>query len=397
MKRNHTFALLAVMAMAALPLFAQISNSNSRITRDGGGWVEEVTGTIPAPGSLRVNTDTGSIEVQGGSQKDVTYTIRKRVNGGSEENARRDLAGFRIVAMKHGEVAAIEGVNDRHYGRLSVEFHIQVPRELQQVRASTEGGNLNLRNLSGRVTAQSGGGNITLAGLGGEVTANTGGGSIDVADVTNTLTVNTGGGNIKINGSKGKVSASTGGGWIALTGASDAVKLTTGGGNVKVQQCGSELHVTTGGGSIEVGEVSGNARMETGGGSIRLTSARGPVIANTGGGSIELYKLMQGARAETGAGPITAEFLGIGTDSTLQTSVGDVIVYLGPQAKVTVKAELDMANGHKIRSDFPDLKITTDGAEYGPTNYYAQGSLNGGGPVLRVRTMSGNIEFRRAR
>jgi hypothetical protein len=106
---------------------------------------------------------------------------------------------------------------------------------------------------------------------------------------------------------------------------------------------------------------------------------------------------MQGARAETAAGPITAEFLGVGSDSILQTSVGDVIVYLSPQAKVTVKAELDMANGHKIRSDFPDLKISNEGGNYGPTNIYAQGSLNGGGPVLSVRTMSGNIEFRHAR
>ena len=56
-----------------------------------------------------------------------------------------------------------------------------------------------------------------------------------------------------------------------------------------------------------------------------------------------------------------------------------------------------MANGHHIRSDFPDLKITTDGGNYGPKNYYAQGSLNGGGSVLKVHTMSGNIEFRRAK
>ena len=121
------------------------------------------------------------------------------------------------------------------------------------------------------------------------------------------------------------------------------------------------------------------------------------MIANTGGGSIELWKLMQGARAETGAGPITAEFLGMSTDSTLQTSVGDIIVYIGAQAKMTVKATLHMANGHQIRSDFPELKISSNGGEYGPKNFYAQGSLNGGGPVLKIRTMSSNIEFRRAK
>jgi hypothetical protein len=213
------------------------------------------------------------------------------------------------------------------------------------------------------------------------------------------LNLRTGGGSIRISAPGGKINkAATGGGNISVSNAVGALYLQTGGGSVDVKQCGSELQVSTGGGSIEVGDVNGMAVLDTGGGSIRLTSAKGAVKANTGGGSIELYKLLQGARAETGAGSITAEFLGMGTESSLQTSVGDVIVYLSPQVKVTVRASLSMANGHKIiATDFPGLKITQEGSEWGPRNYYAEGALNGGGPVLRVRTMSGNIEFRRAR
>jgi DUF4097 and DUF4098 domain-containing protein YvlB len=398
-KRTPKFALLAAtIVIAAVPVLAQTSNSSSRIFRDGNSWVEEITGSIPAPDSLRITTEMGSITVQGGTQKDAAYTIRKRVHSGTEEAARRDLAGFRVSAAKRGEAAIIEGNVERPAKRLSVDFQVQVPRDLQQVRTETEGGSLSLHNLSGRATAHSGGGSISLGDIGGEVTADTGGGSIEVADSTNMLSLRTGGGSIKITGSKGKVNASTGGGSISVGGASQAVTVSTGGGSVQVQQCGAELYISTGGGSIDVGNVSGKAKLITGGGSIKLTSASGPVVANTGGGAIELYKLMQGARAETGAGSITAEFLGsMGTDSTLQTSVGNVIVYIGPQAKLTVKAELDMANGHQIRSDFPDLKITTDGGNYGPKNYYAQGALNGGGAVLKVHTMSGNIEFRRAK
>jgi DUF4097 and DUF4098 domain-containing protein YvlB len=398
-KGTHKFALLAAMAIAALPVFAQNldHNANTRVYRDGGSWVEETTGTMTSPTGLRVNTEMGNISVQGGSQKDATYIIRKRVHSGSEESARRAFSGFHITAANRAGQLVIEGSTERHYGKTSVEYQFQVPRDLQQVRADTDGGNLSLHNLAGRVSAQSGGGTISLGDLAGMVTAATGGGSIDAANTTNTLNLNSGGGSIKITQAKGKVSASTGGGSISVTGASEGVNASTGGGSVQVQQCGSDLYASTGGGSINVGDVAGKAKLITGGGSIKLTSARGPVIANTGGGTIELYKLMQGARAETGAGPITAEFLGMSTDSTLETSVGDVIVYLGPQAKLTVKADLDMANGHQIRSEFPELKITSDGGDYGPRDYHAQGSLNGGGPMLRVRTMSGNIEFRRAR
>ena len=384
--------------IAALPVFAQNLNHNdAKVYREGSSWVEEITGTMTSPTSLRVNAEMGSITVQGGPQRDITYTIRKRMHSGSEASARRDFSGYRISAANRAGQLVLEGSTERHVARMSVDFQLQVPRDLQQVRVSTDGGSLSLHNLTGPVTAESGGGSISLGDLAGAVSAATGGGSIDASNTTNLLNLNTGGGSIKISGSKGRVNANTGGGSITLGGAAEGVNLSSGGGSVQVQQCGGELFVTTGGGSINVGDVSGKAKLQTGGGSIKLTSARGPVIATTGGGGIELYKLMQGASAETGAGPITAEFLGMGSDSKLETSVGDVIVYIGPQARMTVKAELDMANGHQIRSDFSDLKVTSDGGEYGPRNYFAQGSLNGGGPLLRVHTMSGNIEFRRAR
>lgn len=398
MKRTRTYALLAAMAlMLALPLFAQNITVNSRIFREGNAWVEEITGVATSPGVLRVNTELGNINVQGGPQKDIQFTVRKRVYSASEEAARRDLANFHVGALRRSDAVVLDGQAEGHARRMSVEYQIQVPRDLQQLKAATDGGSVNIRNLAGGVNADSGGGNISLADVAGPISAETGGGNIEVTNSTNLLNLSTGGGSIRISGSKGKVNASTGGGSISLAGASDIATLDTGGGSVKVEQCGSELHVTTGGGSINVGDVSGMAKLETGGGNIRLASARGPVVANTGGGGIELYKLMQGAKAETGAGPITAEFLGITTDSMLQTSIGDVIVYLDPQAKVTVKATLDMANGHQIRSDFPELKVSGNGSGYGPSNYYAQGALNGGGPLLRVRTMSSNIEFRRAR
>lgn len=386
-----------MVLMAALPVLAQNIAVNSRIFRDGNAWVEEITGVATSPGLLRVDSELGNINVQGGPQKEIQFTVRKRVYNGSEEAARRDLASFRVSSLRRSDAVVLEGNAEGHPRRMSVEYQIQVPRDLQQLKVSTDGGSVNIRNLAGRVNAETGGGNISLADVAGPISAETGGGNIEVANSTNLLNLSTGGGSIRINGAKGKVNASSGGGNISLAGASDIATLDTGGGSVKVEQCGAELHVTSGGGSINVGDVSGTARLDTGGGNIRLASARGAVIANTGGGGIELFKLMQGAKAETGAGPITAEFLGITTDSSLQTSVGDVIVYLSPQAKVTVKATLDMANGHQIRSDFPELKITTDGGGYGPKNYYAQGALNGGGPQLRIRTMSGNIEIRRAR
>ena len=391
--RRGVLVLAALVATVALPLTAQ----TGKVYRDGNYWVEETTGTLSGARNLRVRTDAGSVNVQGGAQQGFTYTVRKRVRVGSEESARRVLAAFRITAGIHNGTATLEGdAERRNYNNFSIDFIVNGPRELDSLRAETDGGNVGVRNIAGRVNAESGGGNVNFADIVGPITAETGGGSVEVSNSAGELNLRTGGGAIKINGSKGKVNAGTGGGNISVAGSQQAVMLDTGGGGIDVQNCSGDVHATTGGGTLEIGDVGGGAELSTGGGNIRLASAKGPVRASTGGGAIQLWKLMSGARAETGAGAITAEFLSVNTDSTLETSVGDVIVYISPNARVRVRAQIEMANGHKIRSDFPELKITSEGGEWGPRNYRAEGALNGGGPVLTVRTSSGNIEFRKA-
>jgi hypothetical protein len=63
---------------------------------------------------------------------------------------------------------------------------------------------------------------------------------------------------------------------------------------------------------------------------------------------------------------------------------------------VTVRASIELANGHGIHSDFPDIRVASEGGEWGPKNMTAEGSLNGGGPSIKVSTTTGDIWFRRA-
>ena len=131
-----------------------------------------------------------------------------------------------------------------------------------------------------------------------------------------------------------------------------------------------------------------------------LALASGPVRAESGGGSIELMNLSQGVRAETGGGGITAQFVasrGGFSNSVLDTPAGDITVYLAPSLPVTVHAAVDMGDGHKIQSDFTDIKVVSEGGEYGPKRITAEGSLNGGGPVLKVHTTSGDIRLLRSK
>ena len=157
------------------------------------------------------------------------------------------------------------------------------------------------------------------------------------------------------------------------------------------------IEARTAGGQIQVGETGGSVVAETAGGSIRLQGARGRVEVKTAGGGINLLQVRSGVRASTAAGCILAQ-IDAGQKafaaSDLETMAGDILVYLPPNLPVTVDAAIDMAAGHRIMSDFP-LNIQRDGQTFAPKTLRGEGALNGGGEVLRVRTVAGNIEIRK--
>lgn len=388
---------VAVILLLASAAWAQ----QSRIYRQGGAWVQETTGSLPAARSLQVSAQAASVEVQGGTQPAVSYVVRERVYTGSEQEARRQLQQYRLSASEHGGVAVLEG---QHLGgaprKLSVDFSLQVPQALQSAKIQTDGGSVSVKNIAGRVEASSGGGSMQLDQIGSDVNASTGGGTIDVGTAGGDLRLQTGGGSIRVASAKGKITAQSGGGSVVVLDGLQGAFLETGGGSIQVKRCQGTVKASTRGGSIDLGQINGPAEMDTGGGSIHLALASGPVRAESGGGSLELMNLGEGVRAETGGGAITAQFVashGGFSNSVLDTPAGDITVYLAPNLPVTVHAAVDMGDGHKIQSDFPEIKVVSEGGEYGPKRITAEGSLNGGGPMLKIHTTSGDILLLRSK
>jgi len=384
-----TLALLVPLGMT----------QETRVAREGGAWSQEITGSLAAVKNLRVKVDVGSVNVKGGQQQGINYAIHTRSYTSSEPEARRQFDSYKINAYVRGDTAWI--VADWQGGRprkFSGEFTVNVPRDMEGVKVETAGGSIDAASLSGRVDAQSGGGSIHVDDIGGIVNAETGGGSIDAGTIGGDLSLHTGGGSIEVRKAKGKVVAETGGGSVEIQSGMQGATIETGGGSIEVRQCNGKVKVSTGGGSIDLGDIGGPVDIDTGGGSIHLTSAKGHVRAQTGGGGIELYGVPS-ARAETGAGGITVKLVNAGgerNDSLLETSAGDITVYIANDVGITVRASVDLGNGHRITSDFPDIHVRSEGGGYGPKTLTAEGSLNGGGPVLKVRTTTGDICFRRS-
>jgi DUF4097 and DUF4098 domain-containing protein YvlB len=382
------------IALASLALCQE-----TRVYREGNNWVQEMTGDLGAAKNLRVKLAAGSVRVQGGSQAGITYVIHRKAYTSSEQQARREFESYRISTSVKGDTAWVVAESSRRDSKCADDFVINVPRSLESAKIETGGGNVNATGIAGRVGLESGGGNIHLDDIGGEVTAETGGGTIEVGSVEGNVTLETGGGNIKIASAKGQIKAESGGGSVVVLSGLQGAVLETGGGSIRVEKCGGPVKATTGGGSVDLGEIGGSAQIETAAGSIRLASAKGRVQAETGGGSIQLDGATS-VQAETSAGGIIVKLLssdGAGgrNNSTLETSAGDITIYLANDLAITIRAEIEIANGHTIRSDFSDIHVSTEGGEYGPKTVTAEGQLNGGGQVLKVRTNSGNVNFRR--
>ncbi|HET7890481.1 MAG TPA: hypothetical protein VFL34_03110 [Candidatus Sulfotelmatobacter sp.] len=394
-------ALQIVGLVSTLALLAPLAvTQESHITREGGAWGQEITGSLAAVKNLRVKVDMGSVVVRGGQQQGINYVVHTRFGTSSEQEARRQFEQYKITAYVKGDTAWIVGdwQGGRQPRHSSSEFAVMVPREMALVKLETEGGNVEASGVAGRVEAGSGGGSMKLDDIGGGASAETGGGSIDVGTVGGDLGLHTGGGSIKIHHANGKVVAETGGGSVELQSGAQGASIETGGGSVEVRECNGKVKVSTGGGSVDLSDVGGPADIETGGGSIRLNSAKGHVHAETGGGGIELYGVPS-ARAETGAGGITVKLVSTGgerNNSDLETGAGDITVYIAADVAVDVRASVDMGNGHRITSDFPDIHVTSEGDKWGPKSLTAEGKLNGGGPTLKVHTTTGDICFRRA-
>src|SRR5258708_6717986 len=373
MKRTTQFATFILAANLA----AMAQSSAPRVYRAGSEWVEETTGTMTAGKVVRVKTTAGSIKVQGGDQNNVTYVIRKRVRARSEEAAQREFALLRSSALISGEGVLLRVDGGKSRG--SADFDLRVPSRTLVLRLDTDGGTVTAANIAGQVEANTGGGAIQVDQIGGIVIVKTGGGDIEVGKTNSDVQIETGGANIRVGAAGGNVRASSGGGDLNI-GSGKVMLLDTGGGSIKVGKCTGQIKASTGGGNLDLIEIGGTATIESRGGAIHICPVPG------------------GGRAGTGTWTIVADLTLVKnsfTSSHLETSVGDIIVYLPDDLAVTISASVEAGRGKSITSEISGLTFSRSGNDYGPVVVYARGSLNGGGPLLHVHTISGNIEFKR--
>ncbi len=401
--RVHSLALLAILF--SLPAAASdVSSASQNVpVRRGNSWQQRMEFSTPVRegGRLMLRADNGTVSIHPESGRQVTCTVTLRVYTASESEARGlfDKFQFNTRMMESGGVyiSAQSPQHVRRGTRFHVQFEIVVPVHYN-LDVETQAGDLTVdAPLEGEARLTTAGGDVRLGDLGGSARIETAGGNITVGNAGGDLSARTAGGAIHVGDVHGAASLESSGGEIIAGNVGGAVKAETAAGDVVVAGAGGMVIAQSAGGQIQIGPTRGGVQAETAGGNIRLQGAQGRVVAQTAGGSIDLLEVASTVRASTAAGRIMAEFNGTGRTlgpSELESSVGDVYVYLPPNLAITIDASIQTAAGHGIHTDFP-LEVQGDKGDYVPTTLRCHGALNGGGEVLRIRTVAGDIEIRK--
>ena len=164
-----------------------------------------------------------------------------------------------------------------------------------------------------------------------------------------------------------------------------SIEVSTGSGDVELQDVGVRFKGSSGSGSLRARNLHGPANLDTGSGDIELTEdAPGDVRAQTGSGNVRLTGVSGGLKAGTGSGDIEVSG-NPASDWRLDTGSGSIRLNLGSSARFVFNASTGSGT---IRSQQP---IAMQGDL---NNHHVVGSVNGGGPTLRITTGSGDVEIK---
>jgi DUF4097 and DUF4098 domain-containing protein YvlB len=178
----------------------------------------------------------------------------------------------------------------------------------------------------------------------------------------------------------------TSGGDIIVGDLAGAVHAHTSGGDVKLGDIGGAIDASTSGGNVSLGEGRSSVRLSTSGGNVSAKHLVGPSDLRTSGGDIKVDSVENTLKAETSGGDVRAAFIGdLKGDCMLSTSGGQVKASMGKQVGFHLDAS---TSGGSV--DASGLTITIDHGGMGRSSL--AGQVNGGGPLLKLRSSGGDID-----
>lgn len=324
--------------------------------------LEDITEVFPVAsgGRLIVNADFGAIDVQSAESDTVSVRVQRAAQLKADRRASEILKNLDVQLTHEASDVKIDAKfkgPQRQWKKskecLDIRFDIVVPRHYS-LDLKTSGEDISAADITGDVNAKTSGGGLRFQNITGHIDGKTSGGNIDLKAFSGDTILKTSGGNIMLETGRGDIKAKTSGGNLQFTDVTGAV------------------NGQTSGGSITMRGSSGGAEMKTAGGSIEVEND-GPILARTTGGSIRC----QLQKASTSQNLLL----------DLETMGGGINVSVVPDIAATIEAKV---LGGAVTTELP---VTVEGGPVRPDQL--QGTINGGGPLLKLFSVGGNIILRK--
>jgi hypothetical protein len=373
MRRIISIAVMAVLAFAGIAASEGTSSSDLQKTFD-----------VSKGGKLVVEVGVGDIRVRTWDKMQVQMTAQDI--GEDADRVEADQSG-NTVTVRFRVHGGWWGSNR------NLKFDFYVPSNFN-LELSTSGGDVTIDDqLTGDVELSTSGGDIKIDDVNGTVQGKTSGGDIVAKNLENKATLSTSGGDIHVENAAGDLKVETSGGDIVVGSVGKDLDASTAGGDISIEKVGGKLHASTSSGDMTIGKIGGSVDISTSGGDISLKSGNGRVSANTSGGDVEIVNVVGSVDATSSGGTVKVGLTPKGNQaSRIESSGGDLYLYLPTDAKVSIKAEVSGGDDDGIVSDFP---VVIQNKSHGFGNESGVITLNGGGQEIYMHTSGGSIYIKK--
>lgn len=365
------------------------------------------------PVTLKIENDAGEVSVTGGDVETVEVQVIKTGYAATESGAQEHLETIQYDLKQNGNTLTftykLDGPQTRQVD--TVDFIVTVPTETL-VDIENGFGEIAVSDVNGDVDISSSFGDVTVSNIEGALALDNSSGEIEITNVNagtlnvhieadfgnitlekvngRNITVNSNSGTLNLSDVRATGDLSAGSDFGNLTfenGSAASVTVDSNSGRVDLTKLTirGKLVITCDFGDIELNQVSADSYdLDSNSGAITVDGAKNEVKAHTDFGSITIENAQEvtlDLRSNSGGIEFSGS-LGEGPHS-VQSDFGSITLAIPADSALDVDLTTDFGS---ISSDIP-VTVTLDGSE----KNHQEGTMNGGGAKLTVRTNNGPI------
>ena len=326
---------------------------------------EDIVHPLPANATLVIQNSRGDVTVSTGSSDDQMHLrLDKTVYSNSESDAERKMRSLEPLIVTSGSIVTVHmPSSDSQIGDMTLTLPADV-----SVQVRSEHGDVSINGRQAAVTVNCDHGDVQLEGIAGPVHATMHQGDFSASSIQGDLT---------LAGRMNDLTLSQITGLVALDG--DFF------GDVHFEKLHGPVHFHSSRTDLQIGSLDGSVSLDNG--DMTIENASGPISVATHAMDVELHQVSGEVRVHNSNGDVEVKTKDPIGGMNIENRNGSVQVSLPENAKFSVEAT---AVDGEVHTDFD---LSTDN---GNQHSIVSGSVGGGGPLLHITAVKGDITLRKS-